>query len=152
MINVQAPSVRDYVINLANLDQVNLTDHLQYLKAQRDLDRLKRGEMPFDNPFSKPDVFFKVFADFTLTEEFEALDPVTQRNVLQYATLLQQKAAAAMAPPPQAMAAALGAALNKGKGNQAPNPLSGVPGETMAPEAAQAGATQEGANVSSALP
>lgn len=152
MVNPQDSAVRDYVLNLANLDQVNLTDHLQYTKAQRDLDRLKRGMLPFENPFSKPDIFFKVFADFTLTEEFEALDAATQRNVLQYARLLQQKAAAAMAPPPQAMAQALGAALKKNPSQAPPNPLNGVPGESVSAGEAQQGAIQEGANVAGALP
>ena len=151
MVNPQDSGVRDYVVDMANLDEVNLTDHLQYRKAQRDLDRLKTGQMPAANPFNKPDIFFKVFSDYTLTEEFEALAPPIQQALVAAAAQFQQQMAAAMAPPPGTQAQALGAALKNGAQPAGNNPLNGEPGATVAPAAAEAAAVGEGANIARQL-
>ncbi len=82
MVDVRDPSTRDYVLDMANLEDVALSDSLQYLKAQRDLERAKQGIAPADSPFLKFDVFLKIFVDFTLTEEFEELDPQAQQVII----------------------------------------------------------------------
>ncbi|HZW05462.1 MAG TPA: hypothetical protein VFF58_01010, partial [Candidatus Nitrosotalea sp.] len=92
MVDITDSAVREYVADTLNLDDVNMTDHLQYLKAERDLEKIKQGQIPQESPFQKWDVFLKVFANFALTEEFEALDPIIQQGILMYASHLSQMA------------------------------------------------------------
>ena len=156
LVDVSDSATREYVIDQASLDNVNLVDHAQYLKAERDLDRLKQGQPPLPSPFLKPDISLKVFATFCLTEEFETLAPEIQQAILGQAQQYQAAIAAAMmsgaAPPnPAQQAQQLGEAMGGGGQGGGLNPLTSVPGETGSPETAEAGATAEGANVASQL-
>ena len=96
MVDVTDSSIREYIIDLQNLNDLDLADHLQYEKAERDLELLKRGQVPQDSPYQKWDIFLKVFGNFTLTEEFEQTDPQIQQVILTYADhatqMLQQQA------------------------------------------------------------
>ena len=53
-------ATREYIIDQANLDNVNLVNHLQYLKAERDLDNLVAGNIPPINPNIDIGIFLKV--------------------------------------------------------------------------------------------
>lgn len=164
MIDITDSATREYVLDVVNLDDVNLADHLQYLKAERDLEKVKQGQMPVEVPFQKWDIFLKVFANFTLTEEFEELPPPVQQMVLMYTSHLNQMTTMAMAPPPGMAAGgaaqALGAALAgkkqpggpHGKPSHAGAVLNKVPGENVSPAAAQNAATNQGAGVAAQLP
>lgn len=144
---------REYLANLLRLDQVNLVDHLQYAKAERDLEKLKQGIPPLESPFQKWDIFLKVFANFTLTEEFEKLSPPAQQLILAYTQRMSdQLAAANPAPPPVPPSAQTpGKAIAKAAGEKH-NPLSGIPGQEVGPEEVQRAAGAEGQNVAQALP
>lgn len=153
LVDPTDPSVREYVADTLNMNSVNMVDHLQYLKAERDLERLKQGQLPKEVPFQKWDVFLKVFANFTLTEEFEALDPTIQQGILMYTEHLSQMQSMAMAPPPnvQAMAAQLGGAMAGAKGGKKKpgqgSPLNGVPGQSVSTAGAQQAAVGQAENV-----
>jgi hypothetical protein len=140
-------ATREYIIDQANLDNVDLVDHYQYKKAERDLESLIAGNIPPLNPNINIQIFLKVFSTFTLTEEFETLPPDAQQRVqiaiqLGQQQLAQQQAAAqaaamaAMQPgkgappnPAQKLAEAM-----KNKGQQKGNGLDGVPGATQSPD------------------
>ena len=92
MIDATDSATREFVVNLSNLDSINLADHLQYLKAERDLDATIAGMVPETNPYIKADIFLKVFSNFTLTEEFDALDSGAQLRVMATTEMLNAKA------------------------------------------------------------
>lgn len=104
MVDIHDPATRDFILDMANLPQLDLALSLQYLKAERDLEKAKQGFAAPAVPACDPVVFAKVFSDFTLTEEFEDLEPAAQQSVLAAAADWEQKAAqaaAAGAPPPK---------------------------------------------------
>jgi hypothetical protein len=156
LIDPSDSATREYLIDLLRLDQVNLVDHLQYLKAERDLETLKTGQLPKESPFQKWDIFLKVFANFTLTEEFEEIPLDTQALILSYTQRMSDQMTAAKgggapqpAPPGAAQAAQAIGDMQNGQGG---NPLSGIPGQETSPEAVQGAATQEGQAVGANLP
>lgn len=160
MVDPTDPTTREYVIDQVNLDNVNLTDHLQYLKAERDLQSIRRGQMPAINPNIKVPIFFKVFSDFTLTEEFEADPPEAQQAIMAACQMMQQEMAmqaeqammaqaAAAGPPPGAK---LGDAMKKKNDPSKPGSgLNGVPGANSTPEQSSEAAVGEGAHVAAQL-
>jgi len=159
MIDPTDSQTREYVISqLANLDDVNLTNHLQYLKAERDLDTVLEGQMPIPNPNVDVQIQLKIFIDFTLTEEFEGIAPQAQQMIMLYVQQLQaaqqammaaQVAQIAQAAAPPIAASLAGAMRNKqGKGKG----MNGVPGVDMTAEGAGQGATAEAANVAAQVP
>lgn len=164
MIDPTDSSVREYVADIMNMNEVNMTDHLQYEKAERDLEKLKQGAVPTESPFQKWDIFLKVFANFTLTEEFEALNPLIQQGILMYASHISQMMTMAKggAPPTDAtaMAQKLGQAiqgvpkdgLGIEPGSTAGSALNKVPGATTSPGTAQDAAQTQGATIASQLP
>lgn len=91
MVDVGDSQTRDFVFDRLNLEGVNMKDHLQYQKAQRDLDLLKQGQTPKENPFIKWDIPLLVFSQFCQTEEFEALDPQIQDFIVQYCQYVSDK-------------------------------------------------------------
>jgi hypothetical protein len=146
-------ATREYLSDLLRLDGVNMVDYLQYQKAERDLEKLKQGLVPSEVPTQKWDIFLKVFADFTLTEEFEELDPGVQQVVLMYTQRMSDQLAAASGAgqPVAPLAKQVGDALaSLGPGAQ--NPLSGIPGQEVGAQPVQGAAAKEGANVAAALP
>ncbi len=150
MVDIADPTTRDFVMDLANLEDLNLADSLQYLKAERNLSCAKQGQTPAPNPFIKPAVAYKIFSDFCLTEEFEECAPAVQRLIL---TLTQQYQMAAGAPPPgpatPQTAAKLGQALQM---QVSQNPLAGVAGVNTNPNAIQAAALNEGTETAGMTP
>src|ERR1043166_7998178 len=100
--------------------------------------------MPFESPFQKWDIWVKVLGMYTLTEQFEELDPAIQHGILMYCQYCSDKlAAVTQGVPPDPMAAnrALAAAIHGG-GDQ--NPLSGVPGQTQQPGNVEAAVQNQG--------
>jgi hypothetical protein len=157
LIDPTDSATREYLIDLLRLDEVNLTDHLQYLKAERDLEILKGGTLPLESPFQKWDIFLKVFASFTLTEEFEELDVSTRQLILTYtqrmSDMLSQakgQGAPAGGPPGAAQAAQAIAAMHQQQGGG--NPLSAVPGAEAGTAPVEAAAAGQGENVGAQLP
>jgi hypothetical protein len=164
MINPMDQATRDYIINQANLNSVNLVDHNQFMKAERDLDLVIAGQSPVITPYMKLDIFIQIFGEFTLAEEFEQLPPDAQQRVLTALEMMQQQQAAAQAQAAMAAAASagptpgqkLGGAMAQrhgaaGGGAKKPG-LEGVPGQTVSPEASSAGAASEASQVASQLP
>lgn len=90
-INPQDSQIREYVLDTLGLDDLNPSDHLQYMKADRDLEKIKQGIQPMESPFEKWDIPLKVFADYTLTEEFEELPDITRHGILMYTQYLSEK-------------------------------------------------------------
>ena len=156
LIDPQDSGTREYLVDLLRLDEVNLVDHLQYLKAERDLETMKTGRVPQESPFQKWDVFLKVFANFTLTEEFEDLDISKRSLILAYtqrmSDMLSQATSKTMpqAGPPGAAQAA--AALAEMQGGNPGNPLSAIPGQEASPQQVQGGAQKEATAVGAKLP
>lgn len=168
MVDPTDAATREYIIDQANLDNVDLVDHYQYKKAERDLDNLIAGNIPPINPNINIQIFLKVFTTFTLTEEFEGLPPDAQQRVEMAIQLGQQELAAqaaaqqaammaqaaAQVPPgkgaPPSPAAKLAGAM-KGKGQQKGNGLDGVPGATQSPEQSSQLAVGEGQGIASHL-
>lgn len=151
LVDLTDSAVREYVADVLNLNDVNMTDHLQYLKAERDLERLKQGQVPKESPFQKWDIFLKVFANFTLTEEFEALHPMLQQGVLMYTEHLSQMTTLGtggmpgVGPQPMALGNAM---AGGGGGKKKPgNPLNKVPGQDVSAGNAQHAAVGEAQQV-----
>jgi len=153
-------ATREYIFDQVNLDGVNMVDHLQYLKAERDLDMVIAGNIPAPNKYANPQIFLKVFSNFTFTEEFDALPPDAQQRVDMacdfFAQMIQQAQAAAAEQQLRAqMALKVGTAMagRREKSGKAGNTaLEGVPGSTTSPEASAAGANQEANQVAAQLP
>jgi hypothetical protein len=76
------------------MDDVDMVDHLQILKAERDLDAVIAGQMPAINPYISIPIFLPIFTKYTLTEEFEEQPPDVQQRVLMACQMLTAQAAA----------------------------------------------------------
>jgi hypothetical protein len=148
-------ATREYILNEVNLERLDLSDHLQYQKAERDLEAMRKGgPAPWANPFLRPDIFFRIFSDFSLTEEFEALSPEIQQVIVaqaqQYQAMAQQQPAA---PGRLQQAGQIAQALQQQQGQQQPgNPLAGVAGVTQPTELTEQAATNQANQVAQALP
>lgn len=142
---------REWIMDTLNANELNMMDHLQVQKAERDLEMLKQGQIPAPNPNVKWDVPIRLMSEYTLTEEFEELDPQLQQMIQEYVQNMRNEQAVANAtalPGPPGVdpnAAVAGAIGNSGMNNQ--GPMSGVPGQTVSPEASEKGAQQEGNKV-----
>lgn len=158
-------ALREYILDMTNLDGVNLINHVQYMKAERDLEMVIQGRVPAINPYIDLQIFIKIFSTYTLTEEFEALPPDGQQRVLmatqmisqqlqaqmaaQAATAMQMAAQTGAQPGPGAKLAA--AIKNKQQQKQASG-LNGVPGATQTADQTGQDALHEAGNVAAALP
>lgn len=149
LVDLTDSSVREYVADVLNLNDVNMTDHLQYMKAERDLEGLKQGRIPQESPFQKWDIFLKVFANFTLTEEFSALNPQVAQGILMYTEHLSQMTTMATGGMPGVapQAPQLGAAMQGGPKKPGGSPMSKVPGQTISSGGAQQAAVGEAQKV-----
>lgn len=149
MVNVTDSQTRDFVFDRLDLEGVNMADHLQYQKAQRDLDLLKQGQQPPENPFIKWDIPLLIFSQFCQTEEFEALDPQIQDFIIQYCQYVSDKLTAIKmnsmpadgSGDPNAIAAQAFGQLGAGQ-----NPLGAAPGKDSTGSIEKA-AKSEGQNV-----
>jgi hypothetical protein len=163
MLNPQDPGNREYITDTLGVSDLNLTDHLQYVKAERDLELVKTGAKPQDNPFMNYGIHLQTFADYIQTEEYEELAPQSQQGILMYATWLQQMNLPP-APPPGAppagpvppghpatgpehpMSKAMAAKGGVG-GQPAGHVLGQVPGQSVSPQMASRAAEIEGMQV-----
>jgi hypothetical protein len=157
LIDPLDPVTREYVLSEVNLDRVNLVDHLQYQKAERSLDQVIAGEMPMLSPYMKLPIFYLVFGNYTLTEDFEELAPDAQQRVMQALGMIQQQMAAAAAAAQldqmrQDATTKMNGAMAQQAGKKQNPGLNGVPGQTTSPDASSAAAEAEGNNVAAAIP
>jgi hypothetical protein len=149
LVDLTDPGNRQYVYELINLEGVNLVNELQMRKAERDLEAVKRGEMPHESPFQDWNIELKAVANYTLTEEFERLDPQLQTYVLafgeycnqkvQFAAQQQMMTQLAMQQPPS-----LGKRKPSGSADPNNQTLAKVPGVTSGPGATQDAALSQG--------
>ncbi|HEY2859017.1 MAG TPA: hypothetical protein VGJ21_11415 [Terracidiphilus sp.] len=144
-------STREYVLNVLGLDELDESDHLQIVKAERDLEKLKRGIQPMESPFEKWDIPLRVCANFTLTEEFEELPENVRNGILMYAQYISDKLSVAngapmgVPPPPPGLPPG---APNAGVGGQtASHVLGQVPGAQVSNSQVQGAAVREAADV-----
>lgn len=99
LVDMSDVSTRVFYTSTLGVEEIELTDNLQYDKAERDLELCKQGIKPQSNPYTNWQIHFKVFSDYTLTEEFEGLAPPLQAGVLAYTQWLLQMMQPAPPPP-----------------------------------------------------
>ena len=156
VIDPQDPSVKDFMVTTLGMQDLNTTDELQFEKAQRDLEMLKQGIQPLENPFIKWDIHLKMFADYIQTEEFEGLQQEVRAGILMYTQYMSDKlTAATQGPEALAPPNAQQRAQAMAKGLQGPTPgqvLHGVPGQTANLQRVQGAAEKEAGSVSANMP
>jgi hypothetical protein len=165
MIDPMDPEIRERVLDMANMDGLNLVNEVQYRKAERDLDSVRRGQMPAVNPYIDLQIHFKLFSTFTLTEEFENDPPQAQQAVLTVTGMMSQQLQAQQAAQAQAamaMAAQNGAkpgpgaklagAMKKKQQNKQSSGLNGVPGSTQSADQSGQDALAEGNQLAAGMP
>jgi len=153
MVNVQDPSVRDYIFSTLGMDDVDPMNHAAYSKAERDLELVKNGQSPLENPALNWQIEMMIFGIFMQTEEYESLDPMTQAHVTMWFMYANEHVMMAQGMPPapnpadpnQAAAHALG-------GPTASQTLGGVAGKGFSPQQQQTAAQKEGQQVVDSLP
>lgn len=96
LVDMNDVSTRIYYTDTLGVQEIDLTNNLQYDKAERDLELVKQGIKPQANPFTNWSIHFKIFSDYTLTEEYESSPPDVQAGILTYTSWLQGM----MMPPP----------------------------------------------------
>jgi hypothetical protein len=157
LVNAQDSQNRDWIFDTLNMNELNEADHLQYNKAQRDLELLKRGGTPQESPFEKWDIPLRIFAQYTLTEEFEQMSKPLQAHFLAYTQYVSEKMTLATGGL-QPGASPVGM-VPPGMPSMA-NPLSQVAGSTkvpgdqtknVSPQSVEGAATREGNNFASAM-
>jgi hypothetical protein len=153
LLSPNDPGNREYITDTLGVSDLNLTDHLQYVKAERDLQLVKTGLKPQDNPYMNYGIHLQTFADYIQTEEYEGLDSQLQQGLLTYAAFLQQMNAPPPPPPgalpaPQTgpehpMSKAMAAKGGVG-GQPASHVLGQIPGQAVSPPQVQRAAEIEG--------
>lgn len=144
VVNAQDPANREYITDTLGVSDINLSDHLEFVKAERDLEAVKTGIQPQTNPFMKYPIHFTIFTDYIQTEEYEGLDPEIKAGVMAYAQWLQEMAAPPPIPGPPGGPPGPPPGPN-GIGGQTPgHVLHQVPGQGVAPAQVQAAAEKEG--------
>lgn len=165
------PTVKQELLSMAGLENLDAADQVHVDKALRDLDRAKRGEdiTPYlQNPAIKWDVEARFFTEYSLTEEFENLDPQIQQKIMMICDFLHLKLQEIQDQVNQTAiaTAALGAAggsapaqpKESGMAEAAANaqshggsPLAGIPGQGTAPGAVENAATAQGNAVAAGI-
>lgn len=151
-LNVQDPAVRDYIFSTLAMDDLDPMNHVAYSKAERDLEMIKTGQPPIENPFINWQIEFMIFQVFVQTEEYESLDPMIQAHVLMWAQYAQMQVQMAMAPAPQPGADPNQQAAHALAGPTASQTLGGVAGKGFSAQQQQSAAQKEGNQVIDALP
>lgn len=154
IIDMTDPHTRDYALSAFNLNELNEADHYNYAKADRDLEKLKQGVIPSESPFQKWDIYLKLFANYTLTEEFEGLDPAIQSGLLNYAQYCSDKLTAVTQgtqPDPALLNKQMAEAMSGKGGPGAPSPLSGIPGASDSPASVEGAAAKQGNQFAQAM-
>jgi hypothetical protein len=152
LVEMSDPTVRQYIYDVINLEGLNLLGELQFRKAERDLEAVKRGEMPMESPYQDWNVELKVVANFTLTEEFEVMDPQLQNYVLGFCEYINEKVTQIQqAQQMQQMMAGMAGPMAQGamktaSGADDPNksPLQKVPGKTTGTSQTEGAAKKQG--------
>jgi hypothetical protein len=155
--------VKETLLTMTGLSELDAKDHIHVQKAERDLDKARRGEQPMlDNPFIKWDIHLRHFTEYTLTEEFEDQAPDVQQHMFQLCDFLNEKmnavaASVAMGQMAQAQLGATGGSQpgeqpEKGMAEAMANgqnksPLSGIPGQTTLPNQIEQAAVSQGTHV-----
>ena len=159
VVNPQDVEAREYLLDTLGLTDLDDSDHENFAKAERDLQKLINGIQPMESPFQKWDIFLRIFAKYTLTEEFEALPDANRHGLLMYTQYISEKLTVAqggMLPgqqPPMGLPALPSSPTEKpnpkaGPGGQTPgHVLNQVPGQGVSPGQTQIAATREAANV-----
>jgi hypothetical protein len=168
LLDPDDPDLKETLLTMFGLSELDAKDHVHVEKAERDLDKAKRGELPpITNPFIKWDVHLRIFTEYTLSEEFEELPPMLQQFILNLCQLFNMKitevaANAAMGQLAQAQLGAAGGsqpALPPEKGmaeamanGQNKNPLGGIAGQNTTPAQIEQAAVAQGSNVANQVP
>lgn len=90
MVDQTDPGTRVYITDELGVQDFDLADNLDYSKAERDLEVVKQGMKPPQNPFNNWPIHFKVFSLYTKTEEYEELPPQAQAGILAYTQWIQE--------------------------------------------------------------
>jgi rubrerythrin len=141
LFNPQDSKTREFAANALGLNELDMTDHLNYVKADRDLEKLKIGVQPFEALSQKFDIYLKNLGDFMLTEEFEEMPPNIQQSMAMYFQYLSDKLAAitqGVPPDPMLMQKQLAGAMAGGP----QNPLGAAPGAAQPGQVENAAANQ----------
>lgn len=162
-VNPTDRATKEYVLDTLGMTELDEADHLMYVKAERDLQKLIQGIQPMESPFEKWDIPLELIANYTLTEEFEGLPDQSRNGILMYAQYLSEKLTLAktgmppgvvplMAPPgppnnPAADAAKAQATKGGPGGQPASHVMGQVPGSQVSSEQVQGAALREGANI-----
>ncbi len=91
LVDPKDAQAREYTLNLLGLDELDESDHLDFDKADRDLEKLKQGIQPMESPFTKWDIPLRVLANYTKTEEFEESPENIRNGILMYAQYVSEK-------------------------------------------------------------
>jgi hypothetical protein len=162
------PDLKETLLTMFGMSELDAKDHVHVEKAERDLDKAKRGEMPpLANPFIKWDVHLRLFTEYTLSEEFEEQPLQLQQFLLNLCALINQKvqeiaANAAMGQIAQAQMGAAGgsqpaAPAEKGMAEamangQNQNPLGGVIDQNTTAGQIEHAAVSQGTSVANQVP
>lgn len=90
LVDQTDPGVRVYITDELGVQDFDLADNLDYAKAERDLEQVKQGLMPTANPYCNWPIQFKVFSQYTKTEEYEELPPNVQQGILTRTQWIQE--------------------------------------------------------------
>lgn len=88
LIDPADQEVKKTLFAMFGLSALDPADKLHYDKAERDLDKVRRGEVPYMSDYVKWDVELKVATEYILTEEFENEAPDVQQRILMFAQQL----------------------------------------------------------------
>jgi hypothetical protein len=159
-VNPQDRATKEYVLDTLGETELDMADHLMYVKAERDLQKLIAGVQPMESPFEKWDIPLELIANFSFTEEFEALPDQTRNGILMYAQYISDKLTMAKGggmPPmpggpapggdPTAAAANMQATKGGPGGQPASHVLGQTPGTQVSPQQVQMASIREGAGV-----
>jgi hypothetical protein len=156
LIDPTDAQAREYTLNLLGLDEMDEKNHLQFDKADRDLEKLKQGIQPMESPFQDWRIPLVVVANFTFTEEFEGMPDNLRNGILMWGQYLSQKLSVAQGapiglpppPPPPGPGGPAEEAKKGGVGGQSPSHVLGqVPGSQVSAGQVQGAAIREAANV-----
>lgn len=148
VIDPTAQTTKEYILDSTGMNGLNITNHYQLEKAERDLEMLKQGKQPLENPAQKWDVWVRTLGDYMQTEEYEQLEQPYQMGIAFYFQYVSDKLTAIKqtmsGAPPLASAAAPQPETGKQGGA---NPLGAVPGQSANVKEVEGAAAKEAAGV-----
>lgn len=162
IVNPTDQDVQEYILDALGETELNVKNHLNFVKAERDLQKLINGIQPMESPFQDWQIFLKQFADYTLTEEFESLPDQTRNGILMYTQYCSERLTLGMtgvapgavppgmppaSPPPPGSSGPEQAKKGGPGGQPASHVLGQVPGAQVSAPQVQMAALREGADV-----